>query len=136
MKCCLLLHREKSATREAVEVLSEVISGLWEGNAPKFSIMKLPVRGIVLLLWQRGLKEPRPTAAVAEVITSIYAGKRNKLKSAVLAQLGKACCVYAQWLYRWQFLTHMLHVEWVLAAMHFGSAANRLHARCTGLYSA
>ena len=81
-----MLDREKSATREAVGVLSEVIGGLGEeGGVPKFSIMKLPVRGVVLLLWQRSLGQPRPVAVVAEVITSIHARKRKRLKSAALS---------------------------------------------------
>ena len=82
-----VLDREKSATREAVGVLSEVIGGLWEeGDAPRFSIMKLPVRGVVLLLWHRSPEQPRPVAVVAEVIASIHARKRNRLKSVALAR--------------------------------------------------
>ena len=80
------MDREKSATREAVGVLSEVIGGLQEGTAPKLSIMKLPVRGVVLLIWQRSPDQPRPVAVVAEVITSIHARKRKRLKSVALAQ--------------------------------------------------
>ena len=85
--------REKSATREAVDVLSEFIGCRHKGNAPKFSIVKLPVRGVVLLIWQRRPEQPRPTAVVAELITSIYAKTRSRLKSVALAQHGNLLCV-------------------------------------------
>ena len=78
------LCRDKSATREAIEVLGQAAHRLSASARPACSIVKLPCRGVALLTWQaaQGVDPdlPAPSAVVAKLIKDIGSKLQHPLK--------------------------------------------------------
>ena len=78
------LRRDKSATREAIEVLGQAAHRLSASARPVCSIVKLPCRGVALLTWQAANGTdpdlPAPSAVVAKLIKDISSKLQRPLK--------------------------------------------------------
>ena len=78
------LCRDKSATREAIEVLGQAAHRLSASARPVCSIVKLPCRGVALLTWQAAqgadLDLPAPSAVVAKLIKDVSSRLQHPLK--------------------------------------------------------
>ena len=76
--------RDKSATREAIVVLEEITVGMSQSAKPAFSIVKLPCRGVILLIWKAAQETdpslPAPSAVVTRLVDHIHSKKRDSLK--------------------------------------------------------
>jgi len=80
----LWIPRDKSATREAIAVLEEIAAGMSQSAKPAFSIVKMPCRGVVLLIWKAAQESdpslPAPSAVVTRLVDHIHSKKHDSLK--------------------------------------------------------